>query len=115
MLVVVDKCDSWKLEVPECPAHILKVNVYKAAITTTLEWIPTEIFKTWAKYSLISTPLKSVKHLCQTQTISNFCVPVMHSTYQSMVHLGILSSAPPSECIQSENALQAHSTNLQLC
>lgn len=46
MLVVVDKRDSWKLEVPECPAHILKVNVYKAAITTTLEWIPTEIFKT---------------------------------------------------------------------
>lgn len=48
-------------------------------------------------------------------TISIFSVPVMHSTYQNMAHLGILSSVPPSEYIQSENALQVHLTNLQLC
>lgn len=49
------------------------------------------------------------------QTVSIFCIPVMYCTYQNMVHLGILSSAPPCECIQSENALQVHLTNLQLC
>lgn len=93
--------------------HILKVKVYQAP--TTLEWVPTEIIRTSAKCSLICTPSRSIKQLWQMQTVSIFCVPVMHGTYQNMVHLGILSSAPPCECIQSENALQVHLTNLQLC
>lgn len=116
-LVVVDQArplQAWsRASVLECPAHILKVNVYKAP--RNLEWVPTETIRTSAKYSLICTPSKSMKQLWQMQTVSIFCVPVMHSTYQNMVHLGILSSAPPCACIQSENALQVHLTNLQLC
>lgn len=80
----------------------------------TLEWAVTEIPRTHAKHSLICTPSKSTRELWQRQSVSIFSLPTTHSTYQSMARLGMLSSVPPCECIQSENALRVRLTDLQL-